>query len=185
MGGFIRINDENDSDSTGKLKTFSVASSHATLLAPGDVVVITGDQNATTGLSEVDAAAAGAAFTGVIAAVQNDFEGDLTETGLPASTGGKVRCHVDQNLTYRVTVSGGPLTVADVGLNADIVATAASKSGGLTVSNMELDAGTAATTQTLQWRIVGIEEDANGTLGNVAIVRPNNTTANDGAAGVS
>lgn len=182
--GFIRVNDENDSDNTGKLKSFSVDAAHATLLAVGDMVVITGTQNASTGLPEADAAAATGAFTGVIASCNLPYEGDLTETGLPASQGGIIRCHIDNDLIYRVPVTGGALALADVGLNIDSDVTAATKSGGLTVSNMAVNSATKAATATLQWRIVGIEADAAGTLGNVALVRPNTTTNYVGQAGV-
>lgn len=184
MAGFKYRKSQAGGGTTGNVYTFAVDAAHATLLAPGDVVVITGDGDA-NGVSEVDAAAAGAAFTGVIESVDLQLAGEsLTETGLPASTAGTVKVRVDQYALYEVD-SDATLVAADVGLNADINATAATKSGGLTVSNMNIDAATKATTATLQWRIVALLEDDDGVLGNRALVRPNNTTASDGAAGVA
>lgn len=184
MSGFTLANTRNDAGTEGKLVTFGVDSAHATLLAPGDVCVITGTSDA-DGLQEVDAAAAGAAITGVISSVLPNYEGEaLTETGLPASTGGKVTVHVDPETVFTVDVSNGPLVAANVGLNADIVATAATKAGGLTVSNMTLNATGVATTSTLQFRIEGLLEGADGVLGSRALVKINNSTYRAGATGV-
>lgn len=183
MSGFTLSNNQNDADYTGKLQTYGVADTHATLLAPGDVVVITGTSNA-EGVGEVDAAAAGAAITGVVSSFKPLFTNEnLTETGLPALTEGEARVHIDPNLMFEADASA-TLLAADVGLNIDILATAATKSGGLTLSNMELDSTTKAATQTLQFRIVALLEDEAGILGNRALVRFNNTTLSDGAAGV-
>lgn len=184
MAGFQALRNQSDTDYQGKLETYAVDAAHASLLAPGDVVVITGESDA-EGRAEVDAAAAGAVITGVIAAVRPLFDTEnLTETGLPASQGGFVHCHIAPNQNFIVDVINGPLTDAEVGLNADIDATAATKTGGLTVSNMTLDAGTAATTATLQFRIVSLKEDAAGVLGNRAVVRFNSTTLNTGTTGI-
>ncbi len=74
--------------------------------------------------------------------------------------------------------------MTDVGLNADSDWATATLSGGLTVSNMALDATTALGTNTLQFRIVQLLEDDAGVLGNRAIVRFNNTTIRAGTTGV-
>lgn len=176
---------QGSSDHNGKLETFSVDASHATILAPGDVVVLSGSADA-EGIAGADAAEQDAAMTGIIASVQPQFIGEnLTETGLPASTAGKVLCHVDPNLNFIVPVSGGALTAADVGLNADADVTAATKSGGLTVSNMALDSTTKAVTATLQFRIMGLVPNKAGEIdGLTARVRINNSTMRAGAAGV-
>ncbi len=185
MAGFNLDLSQGSSDHNGKLETFSVDASHTTILAPGDVVVLTGTSDS-NGVAGADAAAQGAAMTGVIAGVEPAFVGEnLTETGVAASTAGKVRCHVDPNLNFIVPVTGGTLTAADVGLNADADVTAASKSGGLTVSNMALDASTKATDAELQFRIVGLAPNKAGEIdGLTARVRINNSTMRAGAAGV-
>lgn len=184
MAGFLATRNQGDTDYQGKLETYSVDAAHATLLAPGDVVVITGTADA-EGRAEVDAAAAGAPITGVIANVAPLFEGEnLTETGLPALTAGKVLCHIPPTEIFTAPVINGPLVVDDVGLNADIDATAATKSGGLTVSNMTIDAATALATATLQFRIVGLAQSEGGVLGDTAIVRFNATTVGANTAGI-
>lgn len=183
MGGFTALREQGQGDFTGKLETYSVDAAHATLLAPGDVMVITGTSD-TEGVGEVDAGVAGAAVTGIIASVEPQYIGEnLTETGLPALTAGSVNCQIDPNLLMIVDTSA-TLVAGDVGLNADALFTAASKSGGLTVSNMVLDSSTKLATATLQFRIVALAKDDAGVLGNRAIVRFNNTTLADGTTGV-
>lgn len=185
MGGFTARKDMGNSGHAGKIFEYDVAASHATALAPGDMVVITGTSTAGTGIGQVDAAAATGAFSGVIAAIDPVYEGEaLSDSGLPASTAGTVRVHVDAECLFEVDVANGPLVAADVGLNANSVVTAATKTGGVTRSNMTLNATGKATTATLQWRIVRLLEDENGTLGNRAVVRPNNTTNSPNKAGV-
>jgi hypothetical protein len=183
---FVLDLSQGSADHNGKLETYAVDAAHATLLAPGDVVVITGESD-TLGVAEVDAAAPGAAVTGVVAGFELQYAGEnLTETGLPASTAGKARVHIDPNLNFIADVVNGPLVAADVGLNIDIAATAATKSGGLTISNMSVDAATKLSTATLQFRIVGLVPDGvDGTpTGLKARVRLNNTTTRGGVAGV-
>lgn len=184
MAGFEAVKRSGSAESTGMVQTFAVDVLHATLLAKGDVVVITGDGSA-TGVSEVDTGNATTANTGVIANVDFTLEGEaLTETGLPALTAGTVKVNQDPNQLYEVEADA-TLTVADVGLNCSINVTTATKSGGLTISNMDLDSATAATTQTLPFRIVALLNGATtGVLGDRALVRPNATTQSDGALGI-
>lgn len=183
--GFQLDYSQSSGDHDGKLQTYSVAAAHTTLLAPGDVVRITGTAD-TLGVASVDASTASASVTGIVAAVVPNFEGEnLTDTGLLALTAGKLAVHIDPNLTFKVAVANGPLVVTEVGLNAPLVATAATKSGGLTVSNMTINATGVATTVTLPFRIIGIPLDDGGELdGNFAFVRINNSTVRPGAVGV-
>lgn len=183
MAGFKYVKSQAGGGTTGIVSTFAVDAAHSTLLAPGDVVVITGTADS-NGVSEVDTGTATTKNTGIIESVDFQLSGEtLTETGLPASTAGTVKVRVDQYALYEVEADA-TVTAAQVGLNVGINATAASKSGGLTVSNMTIDTATAATTQTLPYRIVALLEDDAGVLGNKVLVRPNATTASDGAAGI-
>jgi len=185
MAGFNLDLSQGSAAHDGKLETYAVDAAHATLLAPGDVIRLQGSA-AADGVATVDASAATGSITGIIASVMPQFTGEnLTETGLPASTAGRVRCHIDPNLNFIVDVSNGTLTAANVGQNANAAVTAATKNGGLTVSNMTLDAATAATTSTLQFRIVGLVPNDSGAIdGTRARVRMNNTTTRAGATGV-
>lgn len=184
MAGFNYVKSQSGGGTTGNVFTFGVDAAHATLLAPGDVVVITGDAG-TTGVSEVDTGNAATANTGILESVDFQLSGEsLTETGLPATTAGTVKVRVDQFALYEADADA-TVTVAQVGLNVGINVTTATKLGGLTVSNMNVDTATAAATQTLPFRIVALLEDAAGVLGNRVLIRPNATTASDGAAGIA
>jgi hypothetical protein len=183
MSGFTVTNKQGSTGSEGNVQTFAVAATHSTLLAPGDAVVLTGTSNV-DGVPEVDTAPAATAGTGVIAFVDFILAGEnLTETGLPALTAGTVKVDIDPLRTYEVD-SDATLAAVDVGLNIGINATTATKSGGLTISNMNIDDATKAVTQTLPWRIIALLEDDAGVLGNRAMVRPNATTQSDGSAGI-
>ncbi len=183
-GGFKYVGTDQQ-DPIGKLRTYNVDVGHATILAKGDVVRITGTATATTSVPEVDAAAAAQSVTGVIAGVNPNYTTEaLTETGLPASTAGSVLVVTDPLALYEVDVVNGPLAVADVGLNCDLVATAATRSGGMTVSNMTLNATGKATTNTLQFRVLKLLTGSDGVLGSRALVRINNTTTITGTTGV-
>lgn len=186
MAGFILDLSQSSADHDGKLETFSVDAAHTTILAPGDVIRLTGTADAATGVAGADAATQAQSITGVIAGIEPLFEGEnLTETGIPALTAGQIRCHIDPNLNFIVPVTGGNLAVTDVGLNIDADVTAASKSGGLTISNMAVDSTTKAGTVTLQFRIMGIAANESGAFdGSFARVRINNSTMRAGTVGV-
>lgn len=185
MGGFTVSNKQGSTGSEGNVQTFAVDVLHATLLAPGDAVVITGDGDV-NGVSQVDTGNAATANTGVITSVAIQLAGEaLTETGLPATTAGNVLVNIDPQTLYEIETDA-TLTVDDVGLNAGINVTTATKTGGLTISNMTLDSGTAAVTITLPYRIVALlEGETSGVLGDRALVRPNATTQSTGSLGIA
>lgn len=184
MAGFNYRKTQGGGGTTGNVSTFAVDAAHATLLAPGDAVVITGDGSA-LGVSEVDTGNATTANTGVIESVDIQLAGEaLTETGLPATTAGTVKVRVDQYALYEIDADA-TYVAANVGLNTAINVTTATKSGGLTISNMTADQATVATTITLPYRVVALLEDADGVLGNRVLLRPNATTADAGAVGIA
>ena len=180
---FQYVGTDSQGDVTGKLKTFQLLVSHATVLGAGDLVITTAASGA-DGQPTADVAPTDTAFTGVIASIIPNFTGEaLSQTWVPASTVGKVLVNVDPYALYEADVSNGPLAAADVGLNVPSVVTAGTVSGSLYTSNMGVNATGKATTATLPWRIVALREDANGVLGNRALVRANATTLNIGATG--
>lgn len=169
----------------GKLQRYDVDATHATRLAIGDVVRINGTATAATGNAQVDAAAAGQAVTGVISGIVPNFlTENLTDTGLAASTAGAVLVQIDPRAEYEVDVANGPLLIADVGLNVDLVATAATATAGYTQSNMTVNATGKATTVTLPFRVMSLMVGADGVLGSRCMVRLNNTTTISGAVGI-
>ena len=182
MAGFKYRKSQGGSGTTGQCETFAVDAAHATLLAPGDAVVITGDGDV-NGVSEVDTGNATTANTGVINSVTSGLT-DLSELGLVASTAGTMQVRIDQNALYEIDTDA-TYVVANVGLNTGINVTTATKSGGLTISNMTADFATVATTVTLPYHVVALLEDDDGVLGNRILVRPNATTAFAGAVGIA
>jgi hypothetical protein len=123
--------------------------------------------------------------TGVIVGIAPDFTTEsFSDVKIAASTAGSVIVNVDPEAEYEVDVTGTTLAAADVGLNINIAATAATTSGGLTRSNMVVDSATKATTATLQFRIVRLATSAAGVLGDRCVVRLNKSSANLGATGV-
>ena len=168
----------------GKLRRFFVDAAHATRLGIGDAVRITGTAT-TTGFDAVDAAAAGQQITGIISGIVPNFlTENLTDTGLAASTLGQVLVQMDPHAEYAVDVSNGPLVAADVGLNVDLVATAATFTTGYTTSNMTVNATGKATTATLPFRVIRLLTGTDGVLGSRCMVRINNSTVVPGATGV-
>lgn len=187
MGGAVLSKTENSSGYTGKIRSFDVDAAHATLLAQGDFVTVTGTGTVATGQAQADASAAAGLITGVICGFTPDYS-NLERKGLPASEAGELKVQVDPDALYEIEISNVALTVDDIESNADIDATAATTSGNLVNSNMTLDGGTvAAAGATAQLRIVGLVPPTDGgTIGDVgqkAIVRINESTVK-GVVGV-
>ena len=187
-GGFRPTNDLSGHSYTGKVQTFAVDSTHATLLAVGDLVVETGNLEAATGLSEVDAISAGTTnlITGVIVAIDPDFS-NLEAKGLAASTAGTVLVATDPDMLLEAETLGGTFALTDVGGNLPVTVTAATASGGLVNSNMVVNTTGAAISTTEQIRVVGVKDSGDITFpapaGTTLICRINESTIG-GAVGV-
>jgi len=152
--GFQVSSNQSSGDYTGSVREFDIAVGNADRLAVGDVVVLTGTANATTGIAGVGKASQSARIAGVISSfapnIANESFNDAT--GLAASTAGTAFVVIDKNVLFEVE-SNSTLAITDVGLNADAVVTAATQTGGLTISNMVLAASTKNTTNTLHFKI--------------------------------
>jgi hypothetical protein len=182
-GGFKYVGSLFD-DQTGKLRTFGVPADHASLMAIGDVVRVTASAD-TAGLPQVDVATAAQSVTGVISGITPNFSTEnFTDVSLAALVAGSVQVITDPRAEFEVDVSNGPLVAADVGLNVDLVATAATATGGLTSSNMTVNFTGRATTDTLPFRVLRLVVGSDGVLGSRCVVRINNSTAIAGATGV-
>ena len=175
MGGFTAINTDSGGDYTGKLKTFNVISASQNL-SPGDALLAVGTADA-TGRQDIDVAGTTGSVTGVLAAVSPQFIGEsFAGTGLASGGSADVQVHVDPLQLFEVDVTNGPLVVANTGLNANMIVTAATSPTGMTISNHSLNATGVATTATLPWRIVQLVEGSDGVLGSRALVRMNNSS---------
>jgi hypothetical protein len=177
MSGANLIKTQGSGDYTGKVQRYHVDSGHATLLAQGDFVKITGTAF-TNGVAEVDAASAGGLITGFIVGFEPDYS-DLEQKGLPASTAGYVYVQNDPYALFEIPIGTTALAVTDVGSNFDITATAATASGSLVRSNMVLDGSAGAGANTAQLRVVALKPESGETLGavgQIAICRINEST---------
>jgi len=178
-GGFRPIQDRSGHSYTGKIETYAVDSGHASLLSVGDLVIETGNLDAATGVSEVDAASAGGLITGVIVGI--DFNpSNLEAKGLAASTAGTVKVATDKDMLLEAETSGGTFALTDVGGNLPIIATAATQSGGLVNSNMVVNTAGSAISGTDQIRVVGVKDSGDITFpapaGTTLICRINEST---------
>ena len=178
-GGFRPIQDRSGHPYCGKVETYAVKSTHASLLAVGDLVIETGNLDTATGISEVDAAAAAGLITGVIVGIDYNMS-NLEQKGLPAGIAGTVKVANDKDMLLEAETSGGTFAVTDVGGNLDIVATAATASGGLVNSNMTINATGAASSATAQVRIVSVKNSGSLTypaaIGTTLVCRINEST---------
>lgn len=141
----------------GSVQKYHVDSGHATILAKGDHVKLTGTAF-TDGTAEVDAATGGAVFLGVIVGVEIDYSNEtLNEQGLPASTAGYVLVNQSPTAQYEVAGDGTTaLAVTEVGLNFDSTVTAATRSGGVTRSNFVLNTTTTGVNTVAQWKVISL-----------------------------
>ncbi len=173
-GGFRPIQDISGGPYCGKVQTFAVAVGHSTLLAPGDLVRITGTARAVDGMAEVDAAAAAQTITGPIISVGYNMS-NLEQKGLPAGIAGTVTVASDTNMLMEAEAST-TVALTDVSGNAEIVASVATLSGGLVNSNMKVNTSSVGSA-TAQIRIVGLK-DGDTSSGATMIVRINESTNN-------
>lgn len=182
----IKLSGSGINEPRGRVNSYGVAAGHAGKLAIGDFVALTGTANATTGVAEVDIGVAGSPLLGQIAGFVPDFstENFTDAGGLAASTAGTAFVLDDPRAEYIADVSNGPLVVANVGLNVNLLATVATQSGGLTISNMTVNATGVANTNSLNFQVLALLPDDAGVLGNRALVRLNSTQMITGAAGV-
>ena len=158
-GGFRPIQDRSGHSYTGKVETYAVDATHATLLAVGDLVVETGNLDAATGISEVDAidAGTGKLITGVIIGIDYDMS-NLERKGLPALSAGTVKVAVDKDMLLEAETLGGTFALTDVGGNLPVTVTAATAAGNLVNSNMVINTTGNALSTTEQVRIVGVKD---------------------------
>ena len=181
--GLIPIGNISSGDYDGKINPYYIPSGYGTALFIGDPVVITGTSNTALvtlpgvgsfpagTLPEINkATAAGENYTsGIItgfAALPLSLENNYS----PASTEGIAFVLDDPNALFMIQEDDGDGTVldaTDVGLNADYVHGTGSTTNGQSAT--ELDRSTAATTATLQMKIMRLVNREDNALGASAI----------------
>jgi hypothetical protein len=174
----------NGSPWMGACRRYYHPATDSTALFIGDPVIIAGsaDGDGTPTATRATAASAGR-ITGVV--VGFDPNPTINAAGYgAASTAFYVLVADDPALLFEIQEDsvGGALAATSVGLNADLIA--ASGSAATKQSGFMLDSSTAATTATLQLRIIQLEQRADNVIGDnakwlVAINLPTET----GAAG--
>lgn len=150
----------------GACNTYSVPASDGTALFVGDPVIIAGSADAAGVATITRATAAGGAYISGVVVGFEPLRTDLTVLHRAASTLRNVYVADDPNLVFEIQEDGigGALAVTDVGLNADLIATAS----GSTVtgkSGWSLDTSTKATTNTLQLHIEGFVQREDNEVG--------------------
>lgn len=182
--GLIPRRLRNGETANGALNRYYVPASDATALFIGDPVILSGDADA-QGVPGVVRATAGSAgrITGVV--VGFDPDPLIVAAGYrAASTAAYVLVDDNPQTEFEIQEDsvGGALTAASVGLNADLIAAAGNTY--TRTSGFMLDSSTAATTATLQVRIVGFMQRADNELGaNAKVLVRINLPTESGAVG--
>lgn len=177
---------------TGAFRTYFIPSGDGTAVFVGDLVKAdtTGDPAASGGLAKgiqsVIRAAAGNASIGVVVGFAIDATNLNTPQYRVASTGRYVYVADDPNILFEIQAGGVGVALADVGLNADVTATAGSTVTG--ASGLVLDVSAMDTTATRQLRIMEVtgRVDNEITTSDKVVVKINNHQlgSSTGVAGV-
>lgn len=169
--GLLPYRDSAGRPFTGQGKLYYVPASDGTALYPGDPVIIAGSADADGIPSVTRATAAGGSYLlGAVIAVEPTLgagaSGRDSTVYRAASTERYVWVADDPNTEFLIQEDavGGALAVADVGLNADLIAGSANATYGQ--SGWMLDTSTKATTNTLQLRILGFAQRVGNEVGN-------------------
>jgi hypothetical protein len=178
--GLIPRKHSNGAPYNGSARAYYVPSSYATALYVGDPVVrVAGGSNTSAfrghkagTLPQINKATAGGSnyVTGSIVGFDLD-PSNLDKSYNPASNERIVYVADDPDLIFEIQEDsdGGALGAADVGLNANLIFTH-SGSTATGYSGAELDSSSAATTATLQLKIVELIDRADNEVGTNAKV---------------
>lgn len=179
----------NGSPWMGACRTYYVPATDATAIGIGDPVIIAGDGDASGYPTATLATAASGRITGVCVGLRPGGNSTLIPPRLrAASVAEYILVADDPDLLFEIQEDsvGGALAATNIGQNCSLIAAAASTTTGQ--SGWMLDSSTAATTNTLQVRIVELQHRADNVIGTnakwlVAINLPTETGAS-GSTGV-
>ena len=204
INGFRAVKHVTGAPYNGQANIYATAAADGTAIFVGDPGKITSDANA-QGVQIVTKATAGAAVLGICVGVINPkldpVAGTITTGSIAldtpqyraASTAQYILVCDSTDVIYEVEAATGAnaaysFAVADVGLNADATTVAGSTTTG--TSGAALNMAGAATTATLQFKIIGVvQRPDNEITGNYTkvLVKINNAqlSAGTGTAGVA
>ncbi|UOF81823.1 hypothetical protein [Caudoviricetes sp.] len=169
--GLRPVRHRNGAPYNGAARRYYVPSSDGTALYLGDPVIIAGSADANGVASVTRATAAGGSYllgsvVGVEPAEGSQSGGRDSTTYRVASTERYVWVADDPDLVFEIQEDsvGFTLSATYVGQNADLISGTGSNITGL--SGFQLDSSTAATTSTLQLRILGYSQRIGNEPGN-------------------
>lgn len=188
INGFRPVRYLNGSPWTGAATRYKTQASDATAIFMGDAVKLDGGSDG-NGVRTVTQATAGAAVVGVVVGMVVE----PTQINSPqyrlASTARTLMVVDDPNVLFEVQEDavGGALASNSVGLNASLIVGSGSTTTGQ--SGMQLDTSTAATTATLELKIIEFSQREDNEVASAnakVIVKINNhqLAASTGTAGV-
>lgn len=187
--GLIPRRYRNGSPWMGSLRTYYVPATDATAIFIGDPVIIGGDGDAAGFPTATLATAATGRITGICVGLRPGGNSTLIPPRYrAASVAEYILVADDPDLLFEIQEDGvgGSLAATNIGQNCSLVSGAGSTTTG--VSGWMLDSSTAATTNTLQMRIIELQHRADNVIGTtakwlVAINLPTETGAS-GSTGV-
>ncbi len=188
INGFRPVRYLNGAPWTGAATKYFVRAADSTALFMGDAVKLDGGSDA-NGIRSVTQATAGAAAVGVVVGMAVDPLLINSPQYRPASTARYIMVVDDPNVLFEVQEDavGGALASDSVGLNASLIVGSGSTTTGQ--SGMQLDTSTAATTATLELKIMEFSQRPDNEVASAnakVIVKINNHQlgSHTGTAGV-
>lgn len=182
--GLVPLRDAGSAPTSGGVEMFYVPASDNTALYIGDPVVKNGSGDA-AGVAGVIRASAGGPITGVVQGFVPNGTTDMAGYRA-ASTAAYVLVNTDLDTLYEIQEDGdgGQLDADDIGLNASVIAAAGnaySKRSGFL-----LDSSSAATSNALELKIVGLSQRPGNDFGAYAkfVVKINDSTEAHASTGV-
>lgn len=152
----------------GRVNLYHVHAQNATIIGIGDLVVLTGTADNTTGVANVEQMAASEVPVGVVIGVQYENASNLERQHVAATTETYVLVADDPNIIMEVQEDAvtSTIAVAQVGQNFNIIVAAASTVTGL--SGMEVDSESGDTVNTLPLRLHGFVRSPDNEFGATA-----------------
>lgn len=181
--GLTPVRYRNGAPWNGVARRYYVPASDSTALFVGDPVIVAGDGDA-NGVPTVTRATAGSAgrITGVVVGFEPTAPFPLKYRA--ASTAAYVYVADDPALLFEIQEDavGGALAATNISQNIDLIAGNGNTNTGL--SGFQADSSTAATTATLQLRIIAFQQRVDNAIGaNAKILVAINLPTETGAAG--
>lgn len=165
VNGLRPVKHLNGSAYNGQANLYYIPASDGTAVGTGDLVKLAGSASADGYATVAQAAAGDASIGAVVGFVVDPSNLNQVAQYRAASTARYAIVADSPDIVFEVQEDavGGALAVTAVGLNANTIVAAPSSTTGL--SGMQLDTSTAATTATLQLKILGFSTRQDNEIG--------------------